>query len=168
MKRAVLVGVLVAALVACSDPGPGTVQPYDRAPVPPVPNRTTEVTAQGDLADGQYWATVTGANSGDPSPTITWVLVVASFDELGDVHTVEEPSRQVASPIAAVLSASVVGSDRQNYAVPADELLSLLLDNPPSDDAPDTYTYMPYPFLVTVTSGVVVDVRQIWLENFSG
>lgn len=165
MKRALLAATAVLALVACSDPGPGTVHPYDRAPVPAVPDRTHEVAADGDLADGQYWATVTGATSALPTPTITWTLVSASFDETEAVHTVDEPSRELTSPVTALVSATVAAADRKNYAVPGDELLSLLLDNPPSADAPEDFAFEQYPWLVTVTNGVVVEVHQIWLER---
>lgn len=163
MKRAVLVGVAALALVACSDPGPGKVHPYDRAPVPAVPDHTAEVPAQGDLPDGQYWATVTGADSGEPAPTITFHLVQATFDNKGQLQTIDDPSRDLASPIAALASATVVAADRQNYAVPADELLSLLLDNPPSSDAPEGYAWSEFPFLVTISGGQVVEAHQIWL-----
>ena len=155
----------VLALAACSDPGPGKVHPYDRAPVPAVPDRTTEVPATGELPDGQYWATVTGATGAVPTPTITWTLVAASFDETGALHTIDDPSRELASPISALLSSTVVAADRQNYAVPADELLSLLSENAPSADAPEGFAYAEYPFLVTISNGAVIEVHQIWLES---
>jgi len=161
VKRALVVIGAVLALTACSDPGPGKVHPYDRAPVPAVPDRTTEVPATGKLPDGQYWATVASADKG----AIAWTVVAASFDTNGELHTVDQPSRDLTSPITALLSCTVVAADRQNYAVPADELLSLLSDNAPSDDAPPGYEWADYPFLLTIAGGVVIEAHQIWLES---
>ena len=156
---------MVLVLAACSDPGPGTVSPYDRAPVPAVPDRTAPVAEDGPLVDGDYWGIISGANSGEPSPTITFTLVQASFDANGSLAVTDEPSRVVTGAAADLQSLSVVAESRQNYAVPADELISLALANEPSADAPDDYAWVDYPFLVTLRNGVVVEARQIWIDE---
>ncbi len=159
---------MIAALVtvaACSDPGPGTVSPYDRAPVPPVPDRTLDVVVDGQLGDGQYWAVVSGADMSEPSPTITFTLMQATFDDAGGVEVDDEPTREVTATSATLQSVSVVAGSQQNYAVPADELASLAAGNDPSGDAPDDYAWVDYPFLITARGGQVVEARQIWLAE---
>ena len=95
MKRTgLLVMAAGLALVAgCSDPGLGVVHLYDPAPVPFVPDRTTEVAATGTLADGLYWATV--ADSDPAAATITFTLVQAEFDSAGGVTITDAPTREV-------------------------------------------------------------------------
>ena len=63
------------------------------------------------------------------------------------------------------LSVTVVGSNRQNYAITGPELQHLVAGSDPASVAPDTYTYVPYPFLVTVRDGIVTTVHQIWVEG---
>ena len=60
-------------------------------------------------------------------------------------------------------SATVASTTKQNYAVPGAELASLIGGNAPSAAAPADYRYSPYPFLVTVRNGHIVDAHQIWV-----
>ena len=179
MNRCALVLVAVS-LVACVD-GEATVQPYDRAPVPAVPDRTapidpTSVAADGSLApsvaDGDYWAVATAVGSG--RPFIMFDLSQAVFsqtciDELGtqacddDYGVIPEPHGTLTVLWDSLQSVTVVDESQQNYAVPGAELASLVGGNEPSAEAPDSYRYVPYPFLVTVRNGTIVDVHQIWV-----
>ena len=54
--------------------------------------------------------------------------------------------------------------DGEVVQVPGAELASLADGGTPAADAPDTYAYQPYPFLVTVEAGVVVGLHQVWVE----
>lgn len=180
MRRRAL-AVLVLLLVACADDEPVTVQPYDRAPVPAVPDRTTpikrtSVAVDGSLLpsadDGDYWAEAIAVGSG--RPFIMFDLSQAVFaqtcvEEHGaeacddEYAVIPEPHGTVSVLWDSLQSVTVVDENRQNYAVPGAELASLVGGNAPSTDAPDGYRYMPYPFLVTVRDGTIVDVHQIWV-----
>jgi hypothetical protein len=162
------------ALAACGgDDGPGKVHPYDRAPVPAVPDHTHEVPATGDLPDGDYWARL--ATSDPAAGTITLQVSQALFADtclaqLGEADCeggwgeVPMPTRSVVVPVADVVSISVAAENRQNYAVPGAELASLASGGAAAVDAPEGYTYQPYPFLVSVDAGTVVGMHQVWVE----
>lgn len=154
--------VAALAIVGCADPGPGKVSPYDRAPVPAVPDRTREVPAEGDLAAGSYWAIAIAVSADDPN-ALSFVLGQATFDASGEVTVDDDPSRTVVVDSASLRSVSVVADDRKNYAIPADELLALVRGDPPATDAPEGYAFTDFPFLLTVAGGMVVEARQIWL-----
>jgi hypothetical protein len=169
VRRTVLLGVVALAAVACSDPGPGTVHPYDRSPVPAVPDRTqvVDLGIASGVDDGEYWAVLTHATprSGSFDPVLTFELQQAEFDADGGVKVTEEPSRTVKAWPATVTVLTVVSAERQNYAVPMDELASLASGAAPSADAPVDYAYVDYPFLVTIMDGDVVEVHQVWLDE---
>lgn len=180
MKRRVLAIALVL-LAACADDSVRTVQPYDRAPVPAVPDRTTPVRRQsvavdGSLApsieDGDYWAEATAVGSG--RPFIMFDLAQALFgptciEELGaeacedEYAVIAEPHGTITVLWETLQSVTVVAENQQNYAVPGAELASLIGGNDPSADAPADYRYVPYPFLVTVRDGTIIEAHQIWV-----
>lgn len=171
MRRvAAVTAIVTLALAGCSDE-PDSVELYDRAPVPAVPDRTSPIPApEAALADGQYWAQ-TATVEGE---VVRFQLVQAFFgpactEALGapacpDDHGVlDEPSRDIVVDVTGVSPLTVVGADRQNYAVTADELVALIGGAPPSASAPEGFEYTPYPFLVTVRSQIVTGVQQIWM-----
>lgn len=180
---AVLPAAMVLALVACGDDGVRTVQPYDRAPVPAVPDRTqpierTSVAVDGSLqpstADGDYWAEAIAVGSG--RPFIMFDLSQAVFsqtciEEFGaeacedEYAVIPEPHGTISQLWDTLQSVTVVTKDRQNYAVPGAELASLIGGNAPSADAPADYEYVAYPFLVTVRSGAIIEAHQIWVPD---
>ncbi len=180
MRRA-LIAALLLVLAACSEDEPATVQPYDRAPVPAVPDRTeaidaTTIASDGSLtasaADGDYWANAIAVGSG--RPIIVFEIAQAVFgqtciDELGaeecvdEYAVISEPSGTITVLWDSLRSVTVVAESRQNYAVPGAELASLVGGNAPSADAPADYSYVPYPFVVTVRDGNITDVHQIWV-----
>ncbi|MDO8390511.1 MAG: hypothetical protein Q7V57_08485 [Actinomycetota bacterium] len=176
MTPRVLAACCVAALVLAGcggDDGPGTVQPYDRAPVPAVPDRTHEVPEAGDLPDGDYWAVLSSASPG--AGTIALQVSQALFADTclaelgeaeceGDWGVVPTPTRSVVVPVATLVSISVAAENRQNYAVPGAELASLASGGTPAADAPEGYAYQPYPFLVAVEAGAVVGLHQVWVD----
>jgi hypothetical protein len=183
MRRyAPLVGALL--LVGCVDDGQATVQPYDRAPVPAVPDRTAPIdpaTIAGDgsltnVADGDYWADAVAVGSG--VPFIMFDLSQALFaqtciDELGEQNCVDgygviaEPHGTLTVLYDDLRSVTVVAESQQNFAIPGAELASLVGGNFPSSDPPGDYRYVSYPFVVTVRDGQIVDAHQIWLPGFN-
>lgn len=179
IRVAFAVGLL--SLAACADDAPDALEPYDRAPVPAVPERTrpidpTWVAGDGSLtsaiADGDYWAEAAGVGSG--RPFILFDLSQALFgqacvDELGEAQcegeygVIAEPHGTLQVLWDDLQSATVTAESRQNYWVPGAELASLIGGNSPSADAPADFEYVPYPFLVTVRHGVIVEAHQIWI-----
>ncbi len=173
MRRVALVAaVVICALVACGGETEAKVQPYDRAPVPSVPDHTHPVATTGAQADGDYWATATGDDITAGAVEFTLVQVffgTACIAALGadqcdgEMGVQPDPSVTLTAPVADLLSVSVAAANRQNYAVPGSELLSLVGGNPPGARAPADYTYQQFPFLVTVEGGVVTEAHQIWM-----
>jgi hypothetical protein len=169
MRRLALCCVALLLVAGCGDKKI-VVQPYDRAPVPPVPDRTMPVPA-GDapLPDGQYWSedvavdgfrlrfTLSQAFFG---PTCTTALGADACS--GDHGLVTEPSRQILVAAEGRAPISVATADRKNYAITADEIVNLVGGGPPSADAPEGFTYHPYPYLLTVRNDEVVSMQQIW------
>ena len=175
MRRPLLVlaiaTVATLGLAACKD-APIVVHPYDKSPVPAVPDRTQAVTDLDPLPDGQYWApTVTVDADGF---RLHFTLAQAFFgsactDALpadqcdGDVGVLTEPSREIVVAPEGREPISVVDTKQNNYAVPSDELVSLIAGNPPSADAPESFAYADHPYLLTARNGEVVSIQQIWM-----
>ncbi len=163
------VGALL--LSACGDDdGPGKVGLYDRAPVPAVPDRTAAVVEP--IADGDYWAELVDADDG--AGTLTFDVMQALFaqtclDTLGedgcpnDYGVIDDPHLELVTPAASIVSPTVVNDTQQNFAITGEELGALVTGLTPADAAPDDYFYVPFPFLVTVRGGVVVEAHQIWV-----
>ena len=169
------VGAVAALLlVACGDDAPAKVGPYDRVPVPAVPDRTEAidpaVTSGG--ADGQYWAELTDGSAAAPG-LLTFRLTQAffaatCFEELGeddcpnDYGTLDEPHRVVDVSVADLAIVTVVAENQQNYAVTADEL-AVLVSAGSSAASPEDYLYVPFPFLLTMRDGKVIEAHQVWV-----
>lgn len=164
------------AMTACAgDDGPGTVKLYDRAPVPGVPDRTAVVDpAMSEFTSGgEYWADLIGGRD-TTKPTFVFLLTQAFFadacvDELGvdkcpnDFGTLDEPNVNIDVLLADIGSVTVVADNQQNFAVTPQELFILADGQPPSEDAPEGFAYVPFPFLLTVRDGKIVKANQIWL-----
>jgi len=167
MRRGLLMIVAVVLLAACKD-APIVVHPYDKAPVPAVPDRTQPVTDAAPLPDGQYWAPEVTVDA--DGFRLHFTLAQAFFgpgcaEALGidqcddDAGVLAEPSRDLLVAPEGRAPISVV----DNYAVPADELVSLIAGNTPSAEAPTDFVYAPFPYLLGVLNGEVVSIQQIWM-----
>lgn len=169
--RAVLLAVALACVAAAcggDDLTQHSVDLYSRAQVPAVPDRTAAV--GGELADGTYWATATGAGDDTVDFTLTQAFFgPACTDELGadacdgDVGVKDEPALTVTVPVGDVRTVTVVDGKQQNYGVDAAELARLVNGDAPSSEAPDGFAFEPFPFVVTVVDGKVVEIRQVWM-----
>lgn len=162
-----LVGLAGTTLAACGD-DTETVSLYDRRPVPAVPDRT--MPADALPADGQYWAVSVTAD-GDRlrfdvgqaffGPACVQELGAdACIDEPG---LADEPTAAIDVAAADLTSASVVAADRRNFAVTGEELLALVGGDDPAAEAPDDFTYVDYPYLLTLAGGSVTVANQIWV-----
>ncbi len=173
MRRGLLLLVAAAAvsLVACKD-APIVVHPYDKAPVPAVPDRTQPVTDATPLPDGQYWAPEVTVDA--DGVRLHFTLAQAFFgpgcaDALGadqcdgDAGVLAEPSLDLVVAPEGRAPISVVDAEQRNYAVPADELVNLIAGKAPSVDAPADFAYTPFPYLLTALNGEVVSIQQIWM-----
>ena len=173
MRRALMALAAMAAVLSLTGCGSDeeAVSPYDKAPVPAVPDRTQALpAADAPLPAGQYWATATGVDG----PAVKFTLAQAFFGPTcvvalgqdacdGDVGVQDTPSRDILVAPTGVSPLSVVSEDRENFAVPADEFVRLVAGDAPSSDAPDGFAFQPYPFLVTVAAGNVTGIQQIWM-----
>ena len=162
------------ALTACGgDEGPGTVELYDRAPVPGVPDRTTAVDPTALSPDGAYWGELLPPSTSSRQ-SLTFHVIQAFFadgcvEELGadecpnDFGTLSDPSLDVDAALTDLSSITVVTEDRSNFAVTADELLAISGGAAPAEEAPVGFKFARFPFLLTVRDGKIVEARQIWL-----
>jgi hypothetical protein len=161
MRRLAIAIVIAVALVGCGEDGPAKfAELYDTAPPPAVPASTDPVPASGEpLPDGTYWSNVT-ASTGD---TLDFRVMQATFST-DAIEVTDEPARDLSSPAASIVTATVVDASTQvNYAVTGSELARLSAGETPNTPEGVTFTYTPFPFLITVRGGEVVTALQIWM-----
>lgn len=175
LATALLVSI-VSAATSCGGGTPEMLHPYDRAPVPAVPDRTHEVEAawvdsQVGLADGQYWAEQVRLEGGRLVFTLSQAFFgPACAETLGadecfsDYGVLSEPTGELAVDPATLTATSVVADDQRNFSVPASELVRLVNGEAPDPAAPADYRWVDFPFLLTVRNGVGTEARQIWMS----
>jgi hypothetical protein len=173
MRRVAWLCLALLLLAACGDKKI-VAQPYDRAPVPAVPDRTMPVpTGDAPLPDGQYWSEDVVVVDGF---RLRFALSQAFFGPTcatqlsadactGDHGLVTDPSREIVVAPEGRAPISVAATDQKNYAVTADEIVNLVGGGTPSSDAPAGFAYHPYPYLLTVRTGEVVSMQQIWTPD---
>lgn len=166
--------VLLGLLSACGGDDAEVLSPYDKAPVPAVPDRTRPIEAawvdsQVGLADGPYWADEAVVEGGRIVFTLVQVFFGPACEaELGaencmnDYGVLAEPTGQLAADPAELRIVSVVADDQRNFSVPGSELVRLVQGEAPQG-GPVDYQYTPFPFLLTISGGRVVEARQIWV-----
>jgi hypothetical protein len=165
MRRVAIAAVIALAVVGCGEDGPAKfAELYDTAPPPAVPASTDPVSALDEpLRDGTYWSEAIGLGAPDEGAVISFRLTQAVFS--GDeIEVNSSPSRQLDTPSAAIVTATVVdGATQVNYAVTGDELAQLIAGETPNTPEGVTFTYTPFPFLITVRDGQVTTALQIWM-----
>jgi hypothetical protein len=166
----VLIGAATLAMLvgACSKDTPATAQLYDKVPVPAVPDRTAPV--EEPLQDGEYWAVSVGVTGHELGFAFAQAFFGPACEaELGAAACADEPgvreqpATELSVAAAELATVTVAAADRQNFAITGDELARLAGGGAPSSAAPDGYTYVPYPFLVSVRGGIVTEAHQIWV-----
>ena len=174
MRRSVATLVAAVGLLAACGDDAEVLKPYDRAPVPAVPDRTQPIEAawvdsQVGLSDGQYWAEDAVVDAGRIVFTVVQVFFGPACEaELGaencmnDYGVLAEPTGEVAADPAALRIVSVAAEDQRNFSVSGSELLRLVQGEAP-DGGPVDYRYTPFPFLLTLSGGQVSEARQIWV-----
>ena len=164
--------VLSAVPAACGSDTLGSVDLFDRSPVPAGPDRTADPAGAPDKEDGQYWAVDAAYDGGIIEFTVVLALFGATCEtELspvecpGGVGIVSGTPTVLGAEPDTMSSVTVVGTNRQNYAITGAELQHLVAGSEPASEAPDDYSFAPYPFLVTVRNGIVTTVHQVWVEG---
>lgn len=163
---------VATALIACGADEPTAT--WQRVPAPTVADQTDDVTAAaGTLDNGTYWATV-GLVSG--TRDVVFQVRKARFGAfchawaaeqgrpegcLNDYDVEPFPTAFVAlDDDAAVTVAQPEGPGTNRSITPA-TLRALLAGD--ATTAPDDYTWTPFPFLVVVDDGAVLDAQQFWV-----
>jgi len=164
--------LLVAfALTACSDKTPPAT--WSKVDPPIVTNETDDVAVnEGILSDGTYWAEIAPiSGSGDIAFRVvkarfgatceTWAKE-NGFEFCANDYAVEEqPDGYVALDNLASISVAKADGPGTNYSINADVLRGLIRGD--IDGAPDGYSWVPFPFVVTVTNGNVTTAEQYWV-----
>jgi hypothetical protein len=171
-----------AATVPATTLAPGT--PYAPAARPAMTGATGALDASwidaasgevGAIPDGIYWGVTQPGNITD---VVTFDLTQAYFGEFcvahfgdtaaddcaNDYGVVADPHGLLVVPAEQLDVVSVADAATQkNYAIDGSELARLIAGAPPAATAPAGYSYVAFPFAITITGGAIVSATQIWL-----
>lgn len=141
---------------------------------PTVTGSTDPVTfSNGKLADGTYWATLSPVSgSGDLVFTVarayfgadctTWAAERGMTEGCPNDYAVDDSNTAlVAMNEGSTASVAAATGPGTNYSITA-ETLRGLFDGTSSSPVPG-YQWTPFPFLVSVRNGFVLDARQFWV-----
>lgn len=134
--------------------------------------QTDTFTDSGDITDGRYWVVYHGSDGVTPFITLyvayfgdACVAKAAEYaDEcLNDIFVTPSPTRDVVdvpfADSAYITIADVRTAD--SLLVDATELV-LASTGTPSAAAPDSYEYIPFPFIATIVDGEIIGLEQVW------
>lgn len=173
IRLALVPALLVSlGLTACSDKMPPAT--WVKVEPPKVSTETDDITVnEGTLSDGTYWAEIAPVSgSGD----IVFRVLKARFGEtclkwakdmgledgcLNDYNVESYPVAYVALDEMADVTVTKPDGPGTGYSINADVLKGLVRGN--ITDAPDNYSWVPFPFVVTVTNGYVTTADQYWV-----
>ena len=151
---------------------------WNRVDPPMVKTETDDVVLDGaTLSDGTYWATialVSGTND------IVFRVLKARFGDTctkwandngmadgctNDYNVDSYPDAYVGLDKLADVSVAKADGPGTSYSINADTLRQLIKGTTMGDDTkfPDGYTWVPFPFLVTVIDGLVTTAAQYWV-----
>lgn len=151
--------------------GPGF---YELVPPPMVPtNHTDPFEPSGTLGNGQYWVVYNGGETLTPDITVLQAFfgaecttqAEADGDEcLNDIYIRGNPSRDIDNlPFAsgALISVADANGPGVSYAITPDELRTVRAGSPAAE-APDSFEYVSFAWLMTVQGGQIVKFEQVW------
>lgn len=124
----------------------------------------------GDIADGRYWVDYNGSDGVTPYITLyvayfgdACVAKAAEYDYecLNDLFVAPSPTRDLVDvPFAESVYVTVVDvRTADSLLVDATELV-LASTGTPSAAAPDSYEYIPFPFIATIVDGEIIGFEQ--------
>jgi LysM repeat protein len=136
------------------------------------PDRGTTDPIADPLPDGVYWATAPAVDGGGESIVFTLQqrftgddcleqYTTAPLNCIGDGFAGGDTT--TASMLVSNSTATVIAVDEgisAAYDISTEELLRLIRGEAPAADAPEGYSYVPYPFIVTVRNGEIVAADQ--------
>ena len=164
---------------------PGTTAPpvttpavgglYEQVPSPIAPAEHTHLfNSSESLADGTYWATYHGGEAFTPAVTV-WQAFFGSECEtqaaaageecLNDIFVPGTPARDITymtfakDVFISVAEPSLPGT---SFHITPDELIAINLVGP-SAGAPAGYTYVKFPWMMTVSGGEIDGFEQFWV-----
>jgi hypothetical protein len=153
----------------------GYVAAPDRSTPALVDERTDPIVTP--LSDGLYWSWDYAAAGGGIEFTLSQYFVgSACREQFGDAdeacasdnETLYEPSATLSLPgdgaaaVTVLTSSSVAPFDP--YEVSPAELVRLVAGADPAPDAPAGYEFIPFPMLLSVTSGEITGADQIFVS----
>lgn len=160
------------AVTRCSSDQPAAT--WKKVAAPTVKDQTDDVVVTGgSLDDGTYWATVALASgSGDVifrvlkarfGATCTkWAKDNGMTDACLDDYNVESyPDAYVSIARDATVSVAKSDGPGTSYSINAKTLQSLMDGR--AKGLPTNYSWVPFPFVVTVSYGWVTNARQYWV-----
>lgn len=175
MKLRPRLGVVVAlflVVVGCSRLDSSAS--WNRVDPPVVKTETDDVVLDGaTLSDGKYWATialVSGTNDvvfralksrfGDTCTK--WAKANGLTDGcLNDYNVESFPDAYVGLDKRADVTVTKADGPGTSYSIDADALTRALKGD--TTGAPAGYVWVPFPFLITVTGGLVTTAEQYWV-----
>ena len=147
---------------------------YEQVSPPTVPaNHTDAFGASGTLGDGRYWVVYNGGETLTPDITLLQAFfgaecttqAEADGDEcLNDIYIRGNPSRDIDDlPFAAnaLISVADANGPGVSYAITPDELRTVRAGSPAAE-APDSFEYSSFAWLMTVQGGQIVKFEQVW------
>jgi len=167
------VAVLVALLApACGDDDPDAT--WAQVTAPSVVDQTDDVVVvDGTLADGTYWGTVARVSG---TGEVVFRVVKARFGTfceawaaergratgcLNDYDVETYPDAHAALADDAAVTVAVPDAPGTNLVITPSRLGSLLTGE--VGEGPTGYAWVPFPFVVRVDGGYVVDAQQFWV-----
>lgn len=146
---------------------------YEPVDAPPWPRGHSDAFAPtGVLADGTYFVVYNGGETLVPDITVYQVFTDSECETQAAAHGEEclngyyvpsDPYRDINDlPFASGLFLSVAhGSTQQSYWITPEELVTIRASSP-SGGAPADYSFVPFPFMMTVVGGEITRFEQLW------
>ena len=174
-RLAVSLLAVAGVSAACAASVPAATWKKIAAPV--IKGQTDDITVnEGTLADGTYWATIALASgSGDivfrvlkarfGAACTKWAKNNGVTDACMDDYNVESyPDAYASLDNRAEVSVAKPDGPGTNYSINVDRLKALMHgEMAQSDKVPAGYSWVPFPFVVTVTNGYVTTAAQYWV-----